>query len=163
MTAPEPVYDAVAAANIQGNIIPGFTKDHQYFLFLRFDDRAGARRFTTWLAPRVTSMAEALDFRARRRTEHVAGQSAVWTAVAFSYKGIATLAGSESADAFGEHSFRQGLSARSAYLGDPTASERLGSQVNWSVGGPGNEAHALIVVAIRSSVSATRTATEPGH
>ena len=34
----EPRYDAEAAADIQGNIVPGFNKDHQEFLFLRFGD-----------------------------------------------------------------------------------------------------------------------------
>ena len=32
---PGPVYGARARRNIQGNIIPGFNKDHQHFLFFR--------------------------------------------------------------------------------------------------------------------------------
>jgi len=32
---PEPVYGPKARGNIQGNIIPGFNKDHQHFLFYR--------------------------------------------------------------------------------------------------------------------------------
>jgi hypothetical protein len=31
----EPVYEEAARRDIQGNIIPGFNKDHQHFLFLR--------------------------------------------------------------------------------------------------------------------------------
>ena len=32
----EPVYEADARGDIQGNVIPGFNKDHQHFLFYRF-------------------------------------------------------------------------------------------------------------------------------
>jgi hypothetical protein len=35
---PEPVYAATRRANIQGDIIPGFNKDHQHFLFFRLGD-----------------------------------------------------------------------------------------------------------------------------
>jgi hypothetical protein len=43
--------------------------------------------------------------------------------------------------------FRQGLAARSDYLGDPTEPKEEGNPANWKVGGPGNEVDALIVVA----------------
>jgi hypothetical protein len=42
----EPVYDRAARDDIQGNIFPGFNKDHQQFLFLAIDD---ARRARGWL------------------------------------------------------------------------------------------------------------------
>ena len=50
----EPIYDADAQADIQGNIIPGFNKDHQLFLFYSFGNRASqvkAREFLRWLSP----------------------------------------------------------------------------------------------------------------
>jgi hypothetical protein len=43
--------------------------------------------------------------------------------------------------------FRQGLAARSAFLGDPTSQGDEGNPSNWKVGGPGHDLDALIVVA----------------
>jgi Dyp-type peroxidase family len=151
--ADEPVYDAEAAADIQGNIVPGFNKDHQHFLFLRFGGIDGAREWVGWLAPRITAMDEVLDFRREFRALRLRlgvrepGLSATWTAVAFSFPGIAALAGDADAHAFGEQSFRQGLAERSTYLGDPTDADHRGHRANWVVGGPDNEADALVIVA----------------
>jgi len=46
----DPVYPEKVRKNIQGNIIPGFNKNHQQFLFLRFGE-IGATR--DWLRGRV--------------------------------------------------------------------------------------------------------------
>ncbi|MEV8372763.1 Dyp-type peroxidase [Kribbella sp. NPDC056861] len=149
----EPVYDAEAAADVQGNIVPGFNKDHQQFLFLRFDEIEDAREWVGWLAPRITAMDEVLDFRREFRALRLRlgvrepGLSATWTAVAFSFRAIAALAGDADAQAFGEESFRQGLAERSTYLGDPTDPAQRGHRANWVVGGPDNEADALVIVA----------------
>ncbi|TDO46893.1 Dyp-type peroxidase family [Kribbella sp. VKM Ac-2527] len=151
--ADEPVYDDEAAADIQGNIIPGFNKDHQHFLFLRFGGIDGAREWVGWLAPRITAMDEVLDFRREFRALRLRlgvrepGLIATWTAVAFSFPAIAALAGKTDANAFGEQSFRQGLAERSTYLGDPTDPGHPGQRANWVVGGPDNEADALVIVA----------------
>ena len=150
----EPVYDQEARRDIQGNIVPGFNKDHQHFLFLRICDRERARRWVAGIAPSITSMDEALSFvreyRARRLAEGVrapAGLTATWVNIAFSHTGITTLAGAEEAKRFGDESFRQGLAARSTYLGDPTSAENPGHRDNWLVGGPDNEADVIVVVA----------------
>ena len=125
----EPVYDAEVAADIQGNIIPGFNKDHQQFLFLRFGDADGARDWLRWLAPRLTTMDEVLEFRREFRALRLRlGVREPRTAAPPGLRsrsrtaGIAALAGEDDADAFGEQSFRQGLAERSTYLGDPTRS-----------------------------------------
>lgn len=150
----EPVYDEAARRDIQGNIVPGFNKDHQHFLFLRICDREQARRWVAGISSSITSMDEALGFvreyRARRLAEGVrapAGLTATWVNIAFSHPGIRTLAGADQAMRFGEESFRQGLAARSTYLGDPTSAEHPGHRDNWVVGGPDNEADVLVVVA----------------
>jgi len=150
----EPIYDEAARCDIQGNIVPGFNKDHQHFLFLRICDREQARRWVAGISSSITSMDEALGFvreyRARRLAEGVrvpAGLTATWVNIAFSHPGIRTLAGADEAKRFGEESFRQGLAARSTYLGDPTSAEHPGHRDNWVVGGPDNEADVLVVVA----------------
>ncbi len=149
----EPIYDLAARQDIQGNIIPGFNKNHQQFLFLRFTDVTGARRWLRWLAPRLATMDEVLTFRRAFRAERLRlgvrepAMTATWNSIAFSHPGIAVLAGSEHANQFGEQSFRQGLAERSTYLGDPADPAALGHRANWVIGGPGNEADALVIIA----------------
>jgi hypothetical protein len=75
------------------------------------------------------------------------GLTATWVNVAFSYPGIATLAGAQEANRFAEQSFRQGLAARSTYLGDPASTEHPGHRDKWVVGGADNEADVLVIVA----------------
>ena len=67
----EPVYDPEAARDVQGNIVPGFNKDHQHFLFLRFGKVAAARRWLRSLAPQLTTMEEVTGFRAEFRAERL--------------------------------------------------------------------------------------------
>jgi Dyp-type peroxidase family len=152
---PEPVYAATRRANIQGDIIPGFNKDHQHFLFFRLGDLEQAKQWLRWIAPLLTSMEEALAFvrvhRAVRLrlgvTEPEPQMRATWVNIAFSYRGIELLVGTAEAEAFGDQSFRQGLAARSAYLGDPTDPQHPGHSSHWVVGGPEQEADVLVIVA----------------
>ncbi len=150
----EPVYTEEEADDVQGNIVPGFNKDHQEFLFLRFgDDVAEVHEWLSWLAPRLASMKEVLrfrvDFRALRLQQGVREPdlNSTWICTAFSYPGLVRLVGEDEASAFGDESFRQGLLARAGILGDPTDPELPGHPANWVVGGPDNEADALVIVA----------------
>ncbi len=150
----EPVFDEAARRDIQGNIVPGFNKDHQHFLFLCIRDRDRARRWVAGISSSITSMDEALGFvqkyRARRLAEGVRapdGLTSTWVNIAFSHPGITALAGAEEAGGFAEQSFRQGLAERSTYLGDPTSVEHPGHRDHWVVGGPDNEADILVIVA----------------
>jgi Dyp-type peroxidase family len=150
--APEPVYDARARANIQGNTIPGFNKDHQHFLFFRLGRLRGAKSFLRWIAPRVTSMEEVIAFvRAHRALRLRLGfeppMCAAWLNIAFSADAVARLASPADAAAFGDESFRQGLAARSTYLGDPTSPRHAGHRGKWCVGGPKNAADILVIAA----------------
>jgi Dyp-type peroxidase family len=149
---PEPIYGAKARANIQGNTIPGFNKDHQHFLFFRLGSVRHAKQFLRWIMPLITSMEEVLAFvrahRARRlRLGFDPPMCATWVNIAFSHRAIELLAGSADAAAFGEQSFRQGLAARSTYLGDPTSPSHPGHRRKWVVGGPRKEADILVIVA----------------
>jgi Dyp-type peroxidase family len=155
----EPVYDLKKQASIQGNIIPGFRKDHQHFLFLRLGNLKRAKQWLRWIAPMLTSMEEALAFVREHRALRLKlgvtepamspAMSATWVNLAFSYHAIEQLAGEADAAAFGDQSFRQGLAARSTYLGDPTNRRRNhpGHISRWVVGRPGKEADILVIVA----------------
>ncbi len=150
---PEPVYSAKDQDDIQGNVIPGFNKDHQRFLFYRIVDVKQTKAFLKWLAPRITSMEEVIAFRrlfrARRLRLGRAGIDlcSTWVNIGFSQRAIARLKSKVDANAFGDKSFRQGLAARSAYLGDPTSRRSPGHSSRWVVGGPKNQAEIVIIVA----------------
>ena len=152
----EPVYDPKSQNDIQGNIIPGFNKDHQHFLFYSFEKFKGIKNvkgFLRWLTPYLSSMEEVMAFRRLYRAQkHKLGKGNIflcstWVNIAFSHSGIAKLVGLKQANVFGDHSFRQGLAARSTYLGDPTSSRSRGRASNWVVGGQKNEADIIIIVA----------------
>lgn len=148
----EPIYDPKKRGNIQGNTIPGFNKDHQHFLFYRIRKVDRAKRWLKWIAPLITSMEEVLAFvralrAARRKLGFEPPMCAAWVNIAFSHHAIEVLAGAADAAAFGEQSFRQGLSERSTYLGDATKSSHQGHRSKWVVGGPKNEADIMVIVA----------------
>jgi Dyp-type peroxidase family len=149
----EPVYERAVRDDVQGNIIPGFNKDHQHFLFLRIADPQPTSRWLARIAPRLATMDDVLAFvRAHRSQRFRLGAaeprlSATWVNLAFSHAAIRKLAGEAAADSFGEISFRQGLAARSTYLGDPVSPAHPGHRSRWLVGGPHNEADILVMVA----------------
>jgi Dyp-type peroxidase family len=154
---PEPVYDLKKRATIQGNTIPGFNKDHQHFLFFQIKNARRAKKWLLWIAPLITSMEEVLAFvRAHRALRLRLGvkeppMCATWVNIAFSFHGIELLAGKPDATAFGDQSFRQGLGARSTYLGDPSSRRRPGHTSKWVVGGPRKEADILVIAAADDS------------
>jgi Dyp-type peroxidase family len=152
----EPVYDPKQRATIQGNTIPGFNKDHQHFLFFRIRDVRRTKKWLRWIAPLISSMEDVLSWvRTFRSMRHRLGvdppMCATWVNIAFSHRAIEVLAGKADAAAFNEESFRQGLAARSTYLGDPTSSKHPGHRKRWVVGGPANEADILVIVAADDS------------
>jgi Dyp-type peroxidase family len=150
---PEPVYDAKKRATVQGNTIPGFNKDHQHFLFFRLGTRSRTKQWLRWITPLITSMEEVLAFvRAHRALRLRLGvkeppMCAAWVNIAFSFRAVEVLAGKADAAAFGDQSFRQGLGARSTYLGDPTNRTHQGHTSHWVVGGPRREPDILVIVA----------------
>lgn len=148
----EPIYTAKQRRNIQGNTIPGFNKDHQHFLFFRIRGVKQAKSWLRWIAPLVSSMDEVLAWvRAYRALRLRLGAEppmcATWVNIAFSVRAIAQLVSKADAAVFNDESFRQGLAARSTYLGDPTDRRHPGHRERWVVGGPRNEADILVIVA----------------
>jgi Dyp-type peroxidase family len=150
---PEPVYGPKQRGNIQGNIIPGFNKDHQHYLFFRLGKTERAKQWLRWIAPLISSMDDVLAFvRAHRAMRLRLGvieppMCATWVNVAFSHGAIGRLVSAADAKAFGDQSFRQGLAARSTFLGDPSDAAHPGHRDRWLVGGPKNEADVLVIVA----------------
>jgi len=151
---PEPVYEREARDDIQGNVIPGFNKDHQHYLFFRIGSTQAAKAWLRDMAPAISTMDDVLAFvRIHRSLRHRFGESepgllkATWVNVAFSHAAIEKLVDKTAANAFGDRSFRQGLAARSAYLGDPAGPDSAGHPSRWVVGGPDNAADILVIAA----------------
>jgi Dyp-type peroxidase family len=149
----EPVFDSAVQSDIQGNIIPGFNKDHQHFLFLRIRNPKRAKVFLREILPRISTMEEVIAFRRLYRSRrfllgrHNTYLCSTWVNIAFSRRGIELLANKADADAFGDRSFQFGLAQRSSYLGDPTSPAHRGSARRWRVGGPRNEADIVLILA----------------
>lgn len=144
----EPV---LAIKNIQGNIIAGFNKDFQAFLFLKITDVQDFKRWLKSVIPFVATASEVIAFnrlfkeiRKRRGVESRTVQ-ATWLNIAFSFNALKQL--TEEADAFTDKAFKDGLAARSQSLGDPTDPDAEGHPSNWVVGGPENEADVMLLVA----------------
>lgn len=138
--------------NIQGSIVPGFSKSHRILLFLRVHREEGESpsNFKRWLKgqiPFVATADEVLAFsklfkstRLRRNREGTV--KATWMGISFSYDLLQSL--SQDATLFTDKAFREGLFKRSAALGDPTRGPF--SAENWLVGGPHNQADVMMMI-----------------
>ena len=150
---PEPVFDSATQKDIQGNIIPGFNKDHQHFLFFRIRNGKRTKLFLRDILPRISTMEEVIAFRRLYRSKrfllgrHNTYLCSTWVNIAFSRRAIELLSSKADADAFGDRSFQLGLSQRSSYLGDPTSPAHRGFPRKWKVGGPKNEADIVLILA----------------
>jgi Dyp-type peroxidase family len=137
-------------ANIQGDVIPGFHRSHEMFLFLAVDDAAAARVWLAGQAEGVTSAEDVMGLRrpdrdGRRMGEAKLRSPAVWRNVALGRGGFALLG--LDPDRMADEAFRGGMAARSVDLGDPRDAARPGHPSKWSVGGAANPADVLVILA----------------
>jgi Dyp-type peroxidase family len=133
---------------IQGNIIGGFNKDYQTFLFLKFNHPDKGRSWVGSIIPEIATSKEVLAFNElfkvlKQRSGREGIVKASWTNIAFTHSGLKAIGVHQGElDAFPED-FKVGLAARSKEVGD------LGSSApeNW-VGRLGSkDVHALLIVA----------------
>lgn len=111
--------------DIQGIGVPGFKKDQQELIFVRFGDQPGARRLLAALAPKVASAWEVGQFndlfrevRARSREGTL---SATWIGAMISAAGYDVLSvnvASELGTTDGVAAFTAGMAARAPAIGD---------------------------------------------
>lgn len=129
------------ADRIQGSVSPGFGKDEQAFLWLRFPSADSARAWLKETVPQLTSAGEVLAFRALRAKllaqSGLVDLRSTWVNVAFSRAGLDLLAPIPPGT-FPEP-FEQGMVGRATLLGDTPATWRFG-------GTPDTEAHALVII-----------------
>jgi Dyp-type peroxidase family len=136
--------------DIQGNIVGGFNKDFQTLIFLRIDDAAAFRPWLGRFADVVATADEVIAFNrlfksTRRRRRYSGSVRATWINIAFTHAGLAKLTGE--ADQFTDTSFRSGMVAQSAALGDPTDADAEGNPRRWLVHDGQDGADVLIIVA----------------
>jgi Dyp-type peroxidase family len=148
--------------NIQGNVLPGFNKDFQAFLFLRIVDPdkelTNVRRWLREMIPFIATCEQVLAFnrlykqvdeREQRAGPSVVGKpktvQATWMNIAFSHAALSKLM--RRAPGLLDQAFIDGLARRSEALGDPQGVGAEGSPRNWVVGGPTNPADIVLIVA----------------
>ncbi len=153
---------------IQGNVVPGFMKPYMAVAAMRIGDLARARGWLADVAPRITTLAEAMRSRAQVRAQRGAQRGAgpqrmnqlgalppglndVCLNIALSSGGLAKLlrGGTHAGDLglFADQGFQRGLAARSSLLGDPADPCAEGNPASWLFGGPGREADVLLILA----------------
>ncbi len=137
--------------DVQGNILGGFNKDHQVFVFLRFTEVAQACAWLRALRPEVADSEQVLAFnqlfkliRARQRREGAV--QATWVNVAFTYPGLQALGVPDGDLQQFPQDFQQGMRARAGEIGDVG----VNAPENWVP--PLHEAvmHALLLIAADS-------------
>jgi Dyp-type peroxidase family len=173
--APEEPY--LDGDEIQGNVVPGFMKRYMGVVALGIGDVARARGWLAGLAPRITTLAEAMQSRAKVRAhrglgperlhqlgELPPGMNDVWLNIALSSGGLSRLlsGGDHAGDLglFADQGFQRGLAARSSLLGDPADPSAEGNPANWVFGGPGREADVLLILAADCEKAGARTLAE---
>lgn len=128
-----------SSEEIQGNILAGFSKDHQTFLFLQFSDAQSGRAYLTELTPRIATTKQVATFNAQfsnarrlRGGDDPTNLTAVWVNIGLTSHGITTLAPGLSADLQPFDAFMAGPVARAEALRD----QGLSDPSRWVFGGP---------------------------
>jgi Dyp-type peroxidase family len=122
---------AIDRADIQGDVLRGYTYPCAAYLFLRIIDIDPARELLTRMLPQVSTAEPWPE-----------GPPPTALHVAFTYSGLAAMEVPEVVLASFPHEFREGMAARAERLGDrgPSAPE------HWEPGLGTGEAHALVTV-----------------
>lgn len=115
----------LAVDEIQGNVLPGFNKPFQIFVFLQSSLSSAAREWLYVIAKHITSLREVLDYR-KLRHQSGGAPDAFWMNVAFSFPALRRLA--PDADLIVDQAFKEGLAARLNAL------EAAGTLSDWVVG-----------------------------
>jgi Dyp-type peroxidase family len=148
-------------ANIQGNVLVGFNKDHQRLLFFRFGELHRARRWLATIVDEVATSEEVLAFnelfrRARsRRGNEAAAPQASWVNIALTYPGLGALDVDPAELSSFPDAFREGMPARARLLGDVDDS----APANWV--GPfasPDRVHGLLILAADAPTALERLA-----
>jgi len=141
---------------IQGNIIPGFKKDHEVLLFFQILDPSQTKVWLSQISPFVSSAAEVLQgnrfykkLRSRQGGEPQ-GFALSWLNLAISASGLRQLVEPSEVDLIRDNAFKLGMSKRSELLNDPVDQLMPGHRSQWLVGGSNQERQVDLVLMIAS-------------
>jgi len=143
----------LALDEIQGNIIPGFLKDHQHFIFFSITDASAARSCLSKMNSRLSTAAEVLEAHRiwksmRDRLGHEPDSAHyVFLNVALSATGLRKLTSTPEVDDFADVAFKLGLAERSGYIGDPSVKTDSGHVSGWVIGGPAHPVDGVVIMA----------------
>jgi len=145
----EPILEG---AEIQGNVLAGFRKDFQSFLFVSVPDDA-LIPFKQWLchiSSRVSYTDSVLSFNVAFRTLRAQlgndpPLSAAWLNIAFTGSGVRRLLPTAGSATF-DPTFLNGPLLDAQYVGEPPVGDPSGPQT-WEIGAPGAEPDALVITA----------------
>ena len=149
-----PLEPVLPMSDIQGIVVPGFFKPHQTLLGITVAETLEAvgafKQFLSRIAEEVSTASETLAGRRRHRAAGSVTTAEIPTAkalvgIGFTFQGLHKL--TPGAVSLPTNAFRQGLAARSAFLGDPSDPNHEGHPRNWKVGAPGHDLDALAIVA----------------
>ncbi len=151
--------------DIQGNILAGFNKDHQAFIFVGVDDagaageaaRVWAKEWVSRMEPDIATAGEVHRFnklframRARRGADP-AGLVATWVNIAFTVSGVRKLVSPEDAALFEDPYFAEGMrNDPPPSMADPIApsqSAHPGHVDRWLFGGTRTAVDIMVIVA----------------
>lgn len=152
--------------DIQGNVIPGFKKDSQHFIFLRIVNADLAKRWLKNLAPRLSSAKEVHDahllWKGMRRKlgREPDNLDFLFLNCAISAQGLQKL-GVPGIELFDDAAFKLGLENRSSLIGDPPAgSGSAGAPELWVFGSGKKRPDILLIIAADDSAWATKVEQE---
>ncbi len=142
--------------NIQGNIMGGFNKDFQEFLFLQFTDAASARTWLASIIDDVTTSSEVIAFNklfkevTDRRHGREGTVKATWMNIALTFPGLQALGVAAAELNSFPDDFKQGMKARhnvpifgGLSLGDVDGSD----PTNWIEPFKSSSVHAVMLIA----------------
>ncbi len=146
----------LALKNIQGNILGGFNKDFQTFIFLKFKSAAGGRAWINEISDgdnevgiAKSSSKDVLCFNGQFKALKAEGKQpeffidAAWTNIAISFHGLKKLAIPAADLQSFPAAFKAGMAARKNVIGDLEASDPS----HWEAPFGSPNVHALMVVA----------------
>jgi Dyp-type peroxidase family len=150
----EPLLDGT---DIQGNILPGFTRPERYLVAFSCTDRERLQAALALLRPRLTTMMESLEHRDGRKLAFLNNAPApqrpdLWVNLALGVGATNALGASGVTDLDDEDgSFAQGMNP--GLVGDPFAAVLLDGtpnsahRTNWVVGSPSRRVDLLLIFA----------------
>ncbi|MCP3781576.1 Dyp-type peroxidase [Paenibacillus sp. MZ03-122A] len=151
MSITEPLLEA---DDIQGNILAGFNKDHQQFIFFEIEKPDLVKDWLRYIEPKISTLREVVSFNRlyqtmwARQGNEPKGLIATWMNLAFSYSGLQKILPKEKLLDFGQESaYVKGLQKRSGDLGDPTDPTAEGHPNKWVLGGSANNPDICLIIA----------------